>query len=386
MRSRSLVLLLALSGISLSGCASGFDEAYLSNATSSSGGTGSDGISGDSTTTGTGNENTFNGGSTTIAFVDGARDITGAGNTNLSISATGVATVAVSPGTALGFQGTKVLPTYVTQTAAQTAPTSDPYYAAYGFDNTNYTEFRQITQTSDNELQYWEFNNSAGNSYAAHFRDATNNQDAWFFGGTGATDETTAPAITGGATVNYNGNYAGVATTTGWVDAAAYATANGQWRMNGTAAMTANFGTGQFIGRLTPEYWEKFENQDFIQIDVPNNTVEVNQTGIRVNASAIDIQAFHTATVELNGTINGNTFSGTSDVNTQTTNAPGDTTNNRFVNGDRALQGGFFGNNAEAATGVFSTYAIAPSPGGGDTGINDDRRGTIDIQGVFHGQ
>ncbi|MGB7205076.1 MAG: hypothetical protein WBD37_06355, partial [Anderseniella sp.] len=94
MRSRSLVLLLALSGISLSGCASGFDEAYLSNATSSSGGTGSDGISGDSTTTGTGNENNFNGGSTTIAFVDGARDITGSGSTNLSISATGVATVA----------------------------------------------------------------------------------------------------------------------------------------------------------------------------------------------------------------------------------------------------------------------------------------------------
>jgi hypothetical protein len=56
------------------------------------------------------------------------------------------------------------------------------------------------------------------------------------------------------------------------------------------------------------------------------------------------------------------------------------------VNGERALQAGVFGNNAEQVTGVFATYGVLPSPTGADTGINDDRRATIDMQGVFHGQ
>ena len=31
----------------------------------------------------------------------------------------------------------------------------------------------------------------------------------------------------------------------------------------------------------------------------------------------------------------------------------------------------------------FGVYAVKPTPIGGDTGINDDRRGTFDLQGGF---
>jgi hypothetical protein len=130
--------------------------------------------------------------------------------------------------------------------------------------------------------------------------------------------------------------------------------------------LQANFGSGQFTGTLTPQYWEKFEDGRLIQLDVGVNPALVyfTEDGNAVNRVArdADVRAFHTATVELNGTITGSQISGTTDINNSGT--PGDLTNNRFVNGERALEAGVFGSNAEQVTGVFATYGVLPSPTG----------------------
>jgi hypothetical protein len=310
------------------------------------------------------------------------------------VSATGQsATVSVDPGVAMGFTGTTTMARYIQQTGGQTAPPGFPQYA---FDDPSYVspvqynEYRRITSTTDSELQVWNFTDSNGETnYAAHFREAARDQDAWFFGGNGRTDSAELEALAAGnAILDYSGNYAGAATTTGWGDASQYRSADGEWRFNGTASLQANFGSGQFTGTLTPQYWEKFEDGRLIQLDVGVNPALVyfTEDGNAVNRVArdADVRAFHTATVELNGTITGSQISGTTDINNSGT--PGDLTNNRFVNGERALEAGVFGSNAEQVTGVFATYGVLPSPTGGDTGINDDRRATIDMQGVFHGQ
>jgi hypothetical protein len=55
------------------------------------------------------------------------------------------------------------------------------------------------------------------------------------------------------------------------------------------------------------------------------------------------------------------------------------TTSNSF------FEAGFFGDNAEDITGVFSIDAQIPEPIGGIRPINDDRRGFINMQGIFNG-
>lgn len=391
MRSRSLVLLLALAGTALSGCASGFDTAFTQSSIpgvpggGNSTDTGGDGLSGDTGGTGDPNAVNLSGGDTAIAYADGARSIDGSGRAQMVISATGsTATVSVDPGANMGFTGTQTMARYIQQT--NPAPAGHPTRA---FDNANYTEYRRINTSTDSALQVWQFTDGNGQTnYAAHFRESRAGQDAWFYGGSGATSATEMDALAaGGGTRNYTGNYAGIATANDWGDATNYQTQDGEWRFNGTASLQANFGTGQFTGTLTPEYWEKYDNDVLIQLDIPNNTITsptiVASPGVPTAAGPLDITTFHRATIELNGTITGNRISGDANINTAT---PGDLTNNRFVNGDRALQGGFYGTNAEQVTGVFATYGVLPEPTGGDTGINDERRPSIDIQGVFHGR
>ena len=416
MRSRSLVLLLALAGTALSGCASGFDTAFTqSSIPGQPGGNngtdpGGNGISGDTNGNGQDNGVNLSSGDPTLAFAGGSRSIDGSGNTQLIVSSNGnTAQVSVDPGVAMGFTGTTNLARYLTQTGAATAPAlfDDPGNPAayYPFDNTTYNEYRRITSTTDSELQVWNFTDSSGaNNYAAHFRNVSGSQSAWFYGGSNGTDSAEIDTLAaGGTTVNYSGNYAGTATTAGWGEASTYQSGDGAWRMNGTAQMTANFGTGQFAGTLTPRYWESFQNGKIVRIDVgtpdptqPGNghVIVTTLAGARTElvAQDTDIKTYHTSTIELAGTITGNRVTGTSTIVAPganvTINADGSRTidNNLFVNGDRALQAGFYGTNAEQVTGVFATYGVEPNPTGGDTGINDDGRATIDIQGVFHGQ
>ena len=94
-------------------------------------------------------------------------------------------------------------------------------------------------------------------------------------------------------------------------------------------------------------------------------------------AEAGDIAAFHNAQVQLSGSI-----SEDGAINgTPTVVDPG--SGGGWVNGDQALSAATYGTNAENVSGVFGVYAVKPTPIGGDTGINDDRRGTFDLQGGF---
>ena len=368
MRSRSVILMLALAGTALSGCASGFEDAYVASAASSATDTGGNGISGD-TDSGAPNAVDLPGGDTSIAYTDGSRSTDGSGRAQLTISSDKkTATVGIDPGKNIGFGGQQTLATYA-------PPTLQPTLFA-GINNT-YSEFRKITATSDNELQYWQFNNIGGtaDSYAAHFRDAKTNQDAWFFGGADATDPTTITS----PTATYSGEYVFAATTNGWGDAESYQTPDGQWRGNGTASLAADFGNNTFSGTLNPQYWEKYENADIVTVNPNTRDVTVNGTTTTALAGSLDIRAFHTADITLTGKITGNKISGDPSNSV-------DIGSGQFVTGDRALQGGFYGNNAEQVTGVFAAYGVLPNPTGGNIGINDDGRKTIDIQGVFHGQ
>jgi hypothetical protein len=142
MRSRSLVLLLALAGTALSGCASGFDDAYTQSSIPGQPGgnngtdTGGDGISGDTNGNGEGNEVTLSGGDTTLAYTDGARSTDGGGRAQLVVSANGQsATVAVDPGVAMGFTGSTTMARYLEQTGADRSGQAS---LSIEFDNPNY--------------------------------------------------------------------------------------------------------------------------------------------------------------------------------------------------------------------------------------------------------
>jgi hypothetical protein len=242
------------------------------------------------------------------------------------------------------------------------------------------------------ELQYWDFTGAAGtDNYVAHFRDANNDQDAWFFGqANGASSRTTADQITalGGATLNYQGSYVGQAKTTGWGQASSYQSKDGQWRVQGHAAVTLDLAADELNGTLTPQFWEKTENDGtVVQIDVHRqpgdeyvvlSTTAVDPTTpVPPIANPGDIAAFHKAEVQLEGAV-----SDTGAINGIATVTDAGSSGG-WVNGDQALSAATYGANAENISGVFGVYAVKPHPTGGDTGINDDRRGTFDLQGGF---
>jgi hypothetical protein len=61
--------------------------------------------------------------------------------------------------------------------------------------------------------------------------------------------------------------------------------------------------------------------------------------------------------------------------------------NNNWINsstGDQ-MYAGFFGDKGEEITGVFSLDATSPDPIGGQTAIENDRRGYVSMVGGFHG-
>jgi hypothetical protein len=404
MRSPSLFLLLALAGTALSGCASGFDDAYINGAAVADG-PGGDGLSGDEPSGDpNGGDLPAGAGDNSIVFTDGSRVVDGSARTALTINTDPSdptqltsARVLVDPGQPIGFVGEQTVAIFEHKTAnpeieyaSQVAAT---FFQPHQVEDAEYSEFRRISPSAgiDVELQYWDFTGAAGTeNYVAHFRDANRDQDAWFFGqADGASSRTTADQITalGGATLNYEGSYVGQAKTTGWGQAATYQTLDGSWRVQGHASVSLDLAADELNGTLTPQFWEKTESDGtVVQIDVHRqsgdeyialSTSSTSGTAGPPVASPGDIAAFHNAEVQLEGNI---TDQGA--INgTATVTDPGST--GGWVNGDQALRAATFGAGAENVTGVFGVYAVKPSPTGGDTGINDDRRGTFDLQGGF---
>jgi hypothetical protein len=396
MRSRSVILMLALAGTALSGCASGFEDAYI-NSFDATAGAGGDGLSGDEPS-GEDNGGQLPGGTgaTTLVFTDGSRVVNGTARTRLTISgnpANPTATVLVDPKEKIGFIGEQTLATFIAPTTDtrtnQMNQASQTWLQPHQVDDSTYTEFRRISpaENLDVELQYWNFT-TGSESYVAHFRDAKTDQDAWFYGSSNATStQTTQDQITalGAVTLNYQGSYAGQAKTTGWGQASTYQTQDGEWRVQGHAAVNLDLSANTLNGTLTPQFWEKTESDGtVIQIDVhrqPGDEYIVTSatsgtlTSAPIAATA-DIAAFHKAEVKLQGTV-------TAGIATGKPTIVDAGTNGGWVNGDQALSAAAFGTQAEQLTGVFSVYAVKPQPQGGDTGINDDRRGTFDLQGGF---
>lgn len=401
MRSPSLVLLLALAGTALSGCASGFDEAYVSSAALADG-PGGDGLSGDEPSgEDNGGDLPAGTGNTSIVFTDGSRVVDGSARTSLTLNTDPndanqltSATILVDPGQAIGFVGEQQLAIFEHKT---TDPAVTPINRAgiewlepYAVEGSEYSEFRRISPSEniDVELQYWEF--SGTESYVAHFRDAKNDQDSWFFGAANnASSRTTTDQIAAlsGATLNYQGSYVGQAKTDAWGQASTYQSLDGEWRVQGHAAVSLDLASSQMTGTLTPQYWEKTESDGtLVQIDVHRQsgdeyvvlTTTAYDPGAPVApiASPGDVVSFHRAEIELAGTIS-------EDGSINGVAAVTDAGGGGWVNGDQALAGATYGAGAEQVNGVFGVYAVKPTPTGGDTGINDDRRPSIDLQGGF---
>lgn len=404
MRSPSVFLLLAMAGTALSGCASGFDAAYLGSA-ALAGGPGGDGLSGDQPTGDpNGGDLPAGAGDNSIVFTDGSRVVDGSSRTALTInndpsdpSLFSTARVLVDPGQPIGFVGEQQVAVFEQKTTnpeiGYASPVAASFFQPHAVEDSVYSEFRRISPSEgiDVELQYWDFTGAAGtDNYVAHFRDANNDQDAWFFGqANGASSRTTADQITalGGATLNYEGSYVGQAKTTGWGQASSYQTLDGSWRVQGHASVSLDLGADQLAGTLTPQFWEKTESDGtVIQLDVHRqsgdeyvalSTSALDPAAGAPIASPGDIAAFHNAEVQLEGTISDEgVINGIATVTD-----PGSSSG--WVNGDQALSAATYGAGAENVTGVFGVYAVKPSPTGGDTGINDDRRGTFDLQGGF---
>ncbi|WP_108883131.1 hypothetical protein [Anderseniella sp. Alg231-50] len=421
MRSPSVFFLLAVAGTALSGCASGFDDAYIGSAAITDG-PGGDGLSGDEPSGDpNGGDLPAGAGDNSIVFTDGSRVVDGSARTVLTInddpddsSLFASATVLVDPGQAIGFVGEQQVAIFEQKTTDPgievAGPLAATWFQPHQVEDSEYSEFRRISpsQGIDVELQYWDFTDgdSGTANYVAHFRDATNDQDAWFFGeADGQASRTTTDELAnlGTPTLNYQGSYVGQAKTTGWGQASTYQSRDGAWRVQGHAAVNLDLGANELTGTLTPQFWEKTESDGtIVQLDVHRqpgdeyvalSSSAVDPGGAPPVANPADVAAFHTANIQLEGNItDAGAINGTAKVispdvivsQTQgVATLPDQYTTGGWVNGDQALSAATYGTGAEKIGGVFGVYAVNPSPRGGDTGINDDQRGTFDLQGGF---
>lgn len=405
MRSPSVFFLLAMAGTALSGCASGFDDAYVNSAALSQG-PGGDGLSGDEPSgDDNGGDLPAGAGDNSIVFTDGSRVVDGTARTALTINNDpnnpnefATATVVVDPGVAIGFVGEQQMALFEpfqkvsNPEIGYASQLARDFFQPHRVEDSEYSEFRRISpsQGVDVELQYWDFTGAAGtDNYVAHFRDATNDQDAWFFGqANGASSRTTTDQITalGGATLSYEGSYVGQAKTTGWGQASSYQTLDGAWRVQGHASVSLDLAADELTGTLTPQFWEKTESDGtVVQLDVHRQSgdeyIALSTSSSNVTEPPVanpgDVASFHRAEVQLEGSVSDEgAITGIATV-TDAGSTGG------WVNGDQALSAATYGANAENISGVFGVYAVKPAPTGGDTGINDDRRGTFDLQGGF---
>ncbi len=232
-----------------------------------------------------------------------------------------------------------------------------------------YKEYRKISPAgADEELQVWHW----GNSYGTQYRDVTGSggearHQAWSFGGT-ATPIANMPT---GGTASYSGQYGATSKSYNFVDdknPLRKLSANGSWQVEGTSQITANFGTAQMTGTLTPRTWTGVETL---------NGGTGRTAVLSSNAADPNFSGFMNDNVVLKGSISGNTVSGTAEMDP----------NQGWINGVNPMYAGFFdAAGPREVTGVYSFVAVNPDPIGGQPPINDDTRGYVQQSGVFHAQ
>ncbi|HFC04216.1 MAG TPA: hypothetical protein ENJ55_00805 [Rhizobiales bacterium] len=290
----------------------------------------------------------------------------------------------ISAGTVLEVnvvtQNAVVLPTAIADLGATDGLNHTPGSYPNFTNNTNfsgYKEYRTITSGTgstsgtDAELQIWSYQYSNIGQYTV-FNDPSagnNNNVSLFFDGS-ATPTSGLPA--GSAT--YSGKFGGTAVVSNYLEgtrtfsdpfdsggpAGTTYDPNGTWRVVGDTSVTADFGSGAVTGAITNTTWRKFTGST----TSPDGfiTVTPNETS----------KPFRDYT--FTGTITDNTFAG---------NAQGPA--GSVVTGNNAVNGGFFGPNAEEVAGIISVETTSPSPSDGVTTNEANRRGSINLRGVFQG-
>jgi hypothetical protein len=308
----------------------------------------------DDTNTNTGNPTQLNTGDTTIALQKGVikSPIIGGALSRLTLTPATPDT----PRTAMIEIDTKTA-----NNGAWPVPKTMPEHevAAGSGLGGNYREYHFVNTGVDEELQVWTW----GSSYGTQYRDVNGGgearRQAWSFGGTRTPNMPT----TGSAT--YTGRYGATSQTWNWVDNTPGTVAiNNSWRVEGDSAITANFGTRQLTGTLTPNSWTARDSgRNFVQI-LSSDTLNTNWA------------SFMNDNVLLNGVIAGNTVSGAARLNP----AQG------WINGANPMYAGFFGTAgpAQEVTGVYNFLAMNPDPIGGEPPINDDGRGFVQQSGIFN--
>jgi hypothetical protein len=252
-----------------------------------------------------------------------------------------------------------------------------------------YNEYRSYSRVAgatavDEELQVWSWNKS----YATQYRDVTSSpapagHAAWSFGG----KYTVASAVPTGGTATYDGKFTATALTSNWLDDPSNTdqtlSANGVWSVMGDTHIVADFASSNIDGTLHPLVWNGYQSLNGV-------------TG-RLDTTAADAllpvgaahrgnwKSFMGEDIRLAGAISKSTAAG-AHPNAVVGTAHYDP-NNNWINsstGDQ-MYAGFFGDKGEEITGVFSLDATKPDPIGGQTAIEDDRRGYVSMVGAFHG-
>jgi hypothetical protein len=257
----------------------------------------------------------------------------------------------------------------------------------------NYKEYRVLSNSTagvaaDEELQVWTWNYSYGTQYRNITTSGEATQQAWSAGGT-KTDSALIPSI---GTAHYTGQFGAVATTSGWIDpqgSIQTLSHNNTWRVIGGSDLTANFATGIFTGTLTPWYWNSFQTMNgatgFQDVDLfmPSTYLPGDPQGPAIDLNNANYAYYMSQDVLLKGTITNsatakNQITGTAELDP----------NGGFISNttDNPMYANFYGPVGNEVTGVFNLGAILPAPIGGTMPIIKDKRGFIEMSGVFNGQ
>jgi hypothetical protein len=248
---------------------------------------------------------------------------------------------------------------------------------ANGGTGQNYREYRALAPTEgrDELLQVWAFDNS----YAAQYQNAAGGgipkHQVWSFGG----EKATAVPTVGNA--NYAGRWVGSAQSKDWSKPQdAGIDPNALWRVQGNSKFTADFATGNIRGTLTPESWTSFQD------GYGAYTWFTEDSGLKRNGTALepDYSIIYDTKINITanaaqlttplGTTRGPDFTGEANLS------------GAYITGDNPVYGGFFGTTGSEITGVFNAAGVYPNPQGGSQGINDNRRGSLTINGAFNSQ
>jgi C-lobe and N-lobe beta barrels of Tf-binding protein B len=350
----------------------------------------------------------------TAAIVTGDTTLIVEGGSLVSTPANmGISKLTLTPGTAPTPDTAKIAIT--TNTASNAlwpiAKTMDEYTPGTakgsGLGGT-YKEYRTINKVPgspnavDEELQVWTWNAGTGKTYATQYRDVTGGgnpapHQAWSFGG----NYTTAAAMPTSGSATYTGRFGAIATTSNFINDPGIPQTldrNNRWSVTGDTNITANFGTnGSVSGTLTPREWNAWQTLNGVigfgsAVD-PSTLPPLppGATPAQIADRQIAIANWYVgvmdAPIQLNGSIKTNaTAIGNTKPNT-VTGVANYNANSGWINttSNSFFSAGFFGDNAEDITGVFSVDAQIPEPIGGIRPINDDRRGFINMQGIFNG-